>query len=119
MADDDLAYGDYHGQGGEGEETDRGFLGDTYRRFTGRKPQDQGQQPVRNPSYAYSPYPQIPKNPLYFANTFNCFELEHNPNLSTTTIQSTSSTVVESILLLYLESATPYFLFRRRHVVHL
>jgi len=50
MADDDLAYGDYHGQGGE--ETDRGFLGDTFRRFTGRKPQDQGQQPVRNTYFA-------------------------------------------------------------------
>lgn len=47
MADDDLAYGDYHGQGRE-EETDRGFLGDTFKKFTGRvRPQDQGQQSVR------------------------------------------------------------------------
>lgn len=34
--DDDLAYGDYHGQGGE--EGDRGFVGDMGRRFGfGRK----------------------------------------------------------------------------------
>ena len=34
--DDDLAYGDYHGQ--EGEEGDRGLLGDMGRRFGfGRK----------------------------------------------------------------------------------
>lgn len=46
MADDDLAYGDYHGQ--EGEDMDRGFLGDTFKKFTGRvRPQDQGQQSVR------------------------------------------------------------------------
>jgi hypothetical protein len=44
MADDDLAYGDYHGHGGE--ETDRGFLGATFRRFTGGV-QNQSQQPVR------------------------------------------------------------------------
>jgi phospholipase D1/2 len=34
--DDDLAYGEYHGQQGqEGQEGDRGFLGDTFRRFAG------------------------------------------------------------------------------------
>ena len=31
--DDDLAYGDYHGQ--EGEEGDRGMIGDMGRRFFG------------------------------------------------------------------------------------
>jgi hypothetical protein len=34
--DDDLAYGDYHGQG-EGQEGDRGFVGDMGRRFFGGK----------------------------------------------------------------------------------
>jgi hypothetical protein len=35
--DDDLAYGDYHGQG-EAQEGDRGFVGDVGRRlFGGRK----------------------------------------------------------------------------------
>jgi hypothetical protein len=45
--DDDLAYGEYHGQGPpEEEESDRGFLGDTYRRFTGRTNQPQQGQSV-------------------------------------------------------------------------
>lgn len=43
---DDLAYGEYIQ--GAGEETDRGFLSDTFKKFTGRKPQDQDQQSVRN-----------------------------------------------------------------------
>jgi hypothetical protein len=34
--DDDLAYGDYHGQG-EGQEGDRGLIGDVGRRFFGGK----------------------------------------------------------------------------------
>lgn len=34
--DDDLAYGDYHGQG-EGQESDRGIIGDMGRRFFGGK----------------------------------------------------------------------------------
>jgi hypothetical protein len=38
-SDDDLAYGQYHGQGGE--ESDRGFLGDAFNRFAGRRPQQQ------------------------------------------------------------------------------
>ncbi|KAF3039262.1 hypothetical protein E8E11_006091 [Didymella keratinophila] len=42
--DDDLAYGDYHGQGG-GQEGDRGFVGDMGRRFFGgRKESSQPQQ---------------------------------------------------------------------------
>jgi phospholipase D1/2 len=41
MADDDLAYGEYHGQGGSDETGERGFLGDTFRRFAGgRRPGD-------------------------------------------------------------------------------
>jgi phospholipase D1/2 len=36
--DDDLAYGDYYARGGEGEEGDRGLIGDMGRRFGfGRK----------------------------------------------------------------------------------
>lgn len=49
MADDDLAYGDYHGQGPPEGESERGFLGDTYRRFAGfagRSSQPQDIQPV-------------------------------------------------------------------------
>jgi hypothetical protein len=42
--DDDLAYGDYHGQGdGEGGEGERGFLGDTARKFFGGKKPESGQ----------------------------------------------------------------------------
>lgn len=38
--DDDLAYGEYHGQGQEGGEGERGFIGDVGRRFFGgNKPQ--------------------------------------------------------------------------------
>jgi hypothetical protein len=47
MADDDLAYGEYiPGSGHREGESDRGFLGDTYRAFTGRKPQQGQEQPV-------------------------------------------------------------------------
>ena len=42
MADDDLAYGEYHGQG-EGETGERGFLGDAYKRFAKKRPQDSQQ----------------------------------------------------------------------------
>lgn len=66
MADDDLAYGDYHGQGGEAE-TDRGFLGDTFKKFTGRaRPQDQGQS-VRTTYlfHTHLPSPRVPKDPSY------------------------------------------------------
>lgn len=46
MGDDDLAYGHnpYAHGGGPPEETDRGFLGDTYRRFAGFGKNTQGQQ---------------------------------------------------------------------------
>ena len=43
MADDDLAYGEYHGQGGQTGE--RGFIGDTFRKFAGgRRPGGAGGQ---------------------------------------------------------------------------
>ncbi|KAF1927556.1 phospholipase D active site motif protein [Didymella exigua CBS 183.55] len=46
--DDDLAYGDYHGQG-EGQEGDRGFVGDMGRRFFGgKKESSQPQQGSSN-----------------------------------------------------------------------
>jgi hypothetical protein len=56
MADDDLAYGEYHGQGGDGETGERGFIGDTFRRFAGGRRPGPGdpQQQVRTtqcPSY--------------------------------------------------------------------
>lgn len=35
--DEDLAYGDYHGEQREGEEGERGFIGDTAKRFFGGK----------------------------------------------------------------------------------
>ena len=40
--DDDLAYGPYHGQGPpEGEEGERGFIGDVGKRLFGGRKQDQ------------------------------------------------------------------------------
>lgn len=45
--DDDLAYGDYHGQG-EGQEGDRGLIGDVGRRFFGGKNESQPQQGSSN-----------------------------------------------------------------------
>lgn len=41
--EDDLAYGEYHGEGGGGE-SERGFVGDVFRRIRGKNPQ------VRKPS---------------------------------------------------------------------
>lgn len=41
---EDLAYGDYHAQGGaeaDNQESDRGFIGDTFKKFTGRKNENQ------------------------------------------------------------------------------
>lgn len=42
--DDDLAYGDYHGQGQDGGEGERGLIGDVGRRFFGGGSKPQGQQ---------------------------------------------------------------------------
>ncbi|KAF1849313.1 phospholipase D/nuclease [Cucurbitaria berberidis CBS 394.84] len=42
--DDDLAYGDYHGQEGGGGEGDRGLIGDVGRRFFGGKKENTQQQ---------------------------------------------------------------------------
>lgn len=43
--DDNLAYGDYHGQGqGDAQDGDRGFIGDMGRRFFGNKNPHQGEQ---------------------------------------------------------------------------
>lgn len=43
--EDDLAYGDYHGQA-QDEAGERGLVGDIYNRFRGRRSQQQQQQPV-------------------------------------------------------------------------
>ncbi|TLD28039.1 phospholipase D/nuclease [Venturia nashicola] len=86
MADDDLAYGDYHGHGGE-EETDRGFLGDAFKRFTGRaRPQEQGQQsphlynqPPQPASNQFShPQSQQPPNPSSGTANMSLFDKMHS-----------------------------------------
>ncbi|ORY13180.1 hypothetical protein BCR34DRAFT_275760 [Clohesyomyces aquaticus] len=53
--DDDLAYGEYHGQEGP-EEGERGFIGDVGKRLFGRRPQDQQQQQQPDVTQSYQPH---------------------------------------------------------------
>lgn len=51
MSDDDLAYGEYHGHGEEGQTGDRGFLGDTFHRIIGKDRREDASSLVGIPRY--------------------------------------------------------------------